>query len=231
MSCCSNPQDLGCILSCDAVTTNVSADCAGTFTLTYNYNGAVVTRSLMSNGSGGFLTIPGGTFPEGSLTTFSIVSSGGIEMGCYKVKVLPQQPNIYDETEPWGTISSSVVLTEDSPCAPAGGGAVWPVTGVITFNDINLLDNGTEITIGALYNTNVGIQTANYQALTAGTSISGNVITINDKSLIGGNTISYRVQITLAACGVSMNFRNYVACYAFLPTGVAVGNQLISNAI
>lgn len=231
MSCCTNPQDLGCIRACEGIATSVTADCAGVFTLSFEHNGAVITRQLLSNGSGGFLTVPGNTFNEGSETTFSISTSAGVELACYKVKVLAQESNIYTDVEPWGTISSSVVLTEDSPCAPAGGGAVWPITGVITFNDINLLDNGTEITIGALYNNNVGIQTANYQALTAGTSISGNVITINDKSLIGGNSITFRVQISLAACGVSMNWRNYVACYSFLPVGVAVGNQLISNAI
>lgn len=231
MSCCTNPQDLGCIRACEGIATSVTADCAGVFTLSFEHNGAVITRQLLSNGSGGFLTVPGNTFNEGSETTFSISTSAGVELACYKVKVLAQESNIYTDVEPWGTITSSVVLTEDSPCAPAGGGAVWPITGVITFNDINLLDNGTEITIGALYNNNVGIQTAVYQALTAGTSISGNVITINDKSLIGGNSITFRVQISLAACGVSMNWRNYVACYSFLPVGVAVGNQLISNAI
>lgn len=232
MNCCNNPQDLGCILSCEGVYTNVSADCAGTYTITYNYNGAIVTRDIMSNGSGGYLVVPGNTFPEGTATTFSIMSSSGVELGCYKVRVFPQQPNIYADSEPWGTISSDIVLTQYASCAPVqSGGFSLGVTGVLTLNDINLLKNGTEITIGAMWDQGSPVQGAIYQSFTAGTSMSGNVITITDKSLIVSNTITYRIHVFLSACGQTINFKNYVACYSNLPVGVAVGTQSISNAI
>lgn len=230
MSCCSSPQDLGCIRACEGIATNITADCAGVFTLSFEHNGAVITRQLLSNGSGGWLTIPGNTFNEGSETTFSISNQQGVELSCYKVKVLAQESNIYTDVEPWGTITSSIFL-DNVVCAPTlPSGSVWSVSGAITFNDINLLDDGTEITIGALYNPAGGVTGISYVAVSAGISITNNVITIVDKSLIGGNTIYYTLTFDTPNC-TSVNFRNYVACYAFLPVGVAVGNQVISNAI
>lgn len=230
MSCCTNPQDLGCIRACEGIATSVTADCAGVFTLSFEHNGAVITRQLLSNGSGGFLTVPGNTFNEGSETTFSISTSAGVELACYKVKVLAQESNIYTDVEPWGTISSSVFL-DNAVCAPIlPSGSVWSVSGAITLNDINLIDDGTEITIGALYNPAGGVTGISYTAVSAGISIANNVMTIVDKSQIGGNTIYYAITFDTPNC-TPVNWRNYVACYSFLPVGVAVGNQLISNAI
>lgn len=230
MTCCNNPQDLGCIRACEGITTDVTADCAGTFTLSFEHNGAVITRQLFSNGSGGFLTVPGNTFNEGSETTFSISTSNGIELSCYKVKVLAQESNIYTDVQPWGTISSGILL-DNALCAPTlPSGSVWSISGTITLNDINYLANGTEITIGALYNPAGGVTGISYVAVSAGISITDNVITIVDKSQIGGNTISYTLTFSTPTC-TSVNFRNYVACYSSLPVGIAVGTQAISNSI
>ena len=74
--CCDNPIDLGCAGSCDNIATNIVGECATSYMMSYEFNGAIINKVIPYNGIG-FVTIPASTFNESSSATFKIYDVAG----------------------------------------------------------------------------------------------------------------------------------------------------------
>ena len=227
-NCCENPIDLGCVSSCDDVVTNITASCAQQYLVTFEFNGATFSRRVSHNDDAGYFTIPAGTFNENYNTTFQVYDQAGEFVACYKVKTTPSASFDYGDSES-GALTSTIEIEPSGLCDDGLGGSTLPILVTITVPDINLLQNGSTITLDSNI---TGGTLGSFTAVSTGITIAGSTITITDIDELVGNEI--QVQLNILLTGVC--FSNYtanviVSCYTNLPSGTAVGTQTISNTL
>ncbi len=87
--CCDNPINLGCFHSCEDIRTNVTLDGLGTYTMSYEFNGAVITRQFSSNSVNSRLEIPYNYFNEDYYYTLKLYDNQGIYINCFKFQISP----------------------------------------------------------------------------------------------------------------------------------------------
>ena len=223
--CCENPIDLGCVGSCNDVVTNIASSCASSFTMTFDFNGATITKTISHNGIG-FVTIPSGIFNENSNTTFAVYDSGGTYINCFKVKVTPGVVVAQDTT----SLTSTITLDKDL-CQSGVPTALLPIKATIVFNDLSLLQDGSTIDIVA--NMSDG-EAYGISAVSSGISVSNSpnhTITITDISQLTDNTIEIQINVVIDDCNADLTANAYLSCFSNLPTGISIGLQQLSNTI
>lgn len=221
--CCENPIDLGCVFSCDDVVTNITSECANVYTISFEFNGAVVTKQVSFNGE--YLTIPSGIFNDNYATTFKVYDNTGEFVDCFKVTILPSLKMANDTN---GELTSSITLTADQICQEGIPSSIMYVSCALEFSDISLLQNGTEIDLDVVI---TGGTFASLLTTTPGTIPSGSKVTISDISLITGNTIDLFIGMNIDDCGDDYTMQASIECYSNLPATTLIGTQTISNKL
>lgn len=223
--CCENPIDLGCAGSCSDVVTTIASSCASSFTVSYNFNGATITKIVSHNGIGN-LSIPSGTFNENSNTTFAVYDSAGTYIECFKVKITPSMI----VAQPTTALQSNITLEKDL-CQDGVPTALLPITATIVFNDLSLLANGSSFDIVA--NMSDG-EVYGVSAVSAGISVvnsPNHTITIDDISLLTDNTIIVQINVVITDCNALLTANASLACFFNIPSGTSIGSQNLSNTI
>lgn len=222
--CCENPIDLGCFGSCESITTDIVVACSSSYTITYKFNGALISYTMQANE--GFLTIPGGVFNEDYSTTFKVKDMSGQVVGCYKVNV---SPSVGYPIQLGNVLTSRIELLSGL-CVNGLPTAEFPVELNIILNDSTLLEAGTTITLDVNIDPDTiiyGLSTLNTNAY----SVTGNTITIIDVNDIENNTINIRFNIVIPTCNTSFEAQVSISCYNNLPETTILGLQTPSNII
>ncbi len=87
--CCDNPINLGCFNSCEDIRTNVTLDGLGTYTMSYEFNGAVITRQFSAYSVNNRLEIPYIYFNEDYNYTLKLYDNSGVYINCFKFQISP----------------------------------------------------------------------------------------------------------------------------------------------
>lgn len=223
--CCEEPVDLGCVGSCNDITTTIASSCASSFTMTYEFNGALITKTISHNGMG-FVSIPSGTLNECYNTTFAMYDSGGTYINCFKIKVSPGV-SVHQDAD---ALTSTMTLVKEL-CQEGIPTALLPITATILFNDLSLLEDGS--TFDVVVNTSDS-EAYGIVAISAGISVANtpnHTVTITDISLLTDNTIIIQINVVITDCSTDLTANAYLACFSNLPNGTRIGLQKISNTI
>jgi len=216
MMCCDDIIDLGCVSSCSDIVTNVATVCDFTYTITYEFNGALITYTRTYNGNNDFVKIPASLFNEDSSTTFKMYDNNGELLSCYKVRISPgaavNQGGITDY------ITSQTVI-EDNGCS----NNIRQYSIFINFNDKNLLQNGSKILLDLSIAPTHSYTLVN--AIGAAIQLNGLVITIIDIDGIFGNSIELLLNVVVNNCNQQLHVTAGVGGYCNLPAGVGIGLQ------
>ena len=221
--CCDNPIDLGCFSSCDGIVTNIATTCTQHYTVSYNFNGAVINYSFTDKGNG-FVTIPSGVFNDSSSTTFAVYDNSGEQIGCFKAKISAGVIAIQNGD----TLTSTIELTPDL-CLEGIPTALQNISAIIEFNDIGLLQNGTTINIELT--TDLDLDKYGINAIGSGYTLDGTTITITDITEFTNNQIEFQIYCILDTCSEPFEMTASLGCFTDLPTTTNLGTQTPSNTI
>ncbi len=93
MNCCVSISDRGCFYSCDVITTGVSADATGTYTLVIMPDGQKVGENTIT--AGVEISFAGQLFNESGITVFKVLQPDGTFLtnsdgdDCFQVDMTP----------------------------------------------------------------------------------------------------------------------------------------------
>lgn len=224
--CCDNPINLGCVSSCESVTTDFVVTCSGAYTIQYEFNGATISYTMQANE--GFLTIPAGVFNEDYNTTFKVKDMSGQVIGCYKVNVTPSVGSPIQSSGA-SVLTSNIELIKGL-CTTGMPNGTQECEINILLSDSDLLQAGT--TIDLVVNIDPELTYGLTSLNTGAYTILGDTITIVDPSEIVDNTINLSMNIIVSAsCNTSFESQVSVGCYNNLPTTTILGVQIPSNTI
>jgi hypothetical protein len=219
--CCDNPIDLGCFTSCDGIVTNIASTCTQHYTVSYNFNGAVINYSFTDKGNG-FVTIPSGFFNDSSSTTFAVYDNAGEQIGCFKAKISVGILKI----ESGDTLTSTIELNPEL-CVEGVPTSLQTIVTTIEFNDSSLLQNGA--TIEVIIDTE--LEDVGINPLSSGYTVDGNTLTITDIDEIEDNKITLQIFCVLNNCAQAYELTASLGCFTNLPTTTNLGTQTPSNTI
>lgn len=215
--CCENPIDLGCVNSCDNVTTAVALIGTNTYTVRFMFNGVEITRTFTTTGVDGFLEIPAHYFNEGAPVTFALYDSQGTYINCYKFSVSPSV-TIAEDTEAVTSLTSSIEYVSETCDA------------VFTYVTLRvLLSDYTVFTDDALiyFRLNKSIPSEARFADAAGSSLSigvgTNYFTIPNAASITASNMLIKLLVANANCLNDIAIEISVLNYDGLIDGVSVG--------
>lgn len=223
--CCDNPIDLGCVNSCENITTNIVVSCSNSYTIHYEFNGAVINYTMQANS--GYLTIPAGIFNEDYSTTFQIKDTSGQIIGCYKVNI---SPSIVSPLQVVNDVLNSHINLEMELCEEGVPTSLQPVNVSIVLNDSSLLQAGSTIALDLNLDPSLifGFTSLNTNAYTV---TAGPIITIVNIDEIVNNTINLLLNIVVETCNTSFEGQLSVSCFSNLPSTTLIGLQTPSNII
>lgn len=224
LMCCDNPINLGCVGSCENITTDIVVFCSSSYTIQYEFNGAIISYTMQADK--GYLSIPSGVFNEDYNTTFKVKDMSGQVVGCYNVNV---SPSVGYPIQLGNVLTSRIELVSGL-CVNGIPTAEFPVELNIILNDSTLLESGTTITLDVNIDPDTiiyGLSSLNTNAY----SVTGNTITIIDVDDIENNTINLRLNIVIPNCDTSFEAQASISCYNNLPSNTILGLQTPSNII
>lgn len=223
--CCDNPINLGCVGSCESVTTDIVVACSSAYTVQYEFNGAIISYTMQANE--GYLSIPAGVFNEDYNTTFKVKDMSGQVVGCYKVNVSPSVGSPVQLSS--GSVLTSSIELVKGLCADGVPTGIQQVDLTITLNDSTLLEAGTSITLDVTIDPELlfGLTSLNTDAY----SVVGSTITIIAVDEIENNSIYLSMDIVVANCNTTYEAQTSISCYSNLPLTTILGLQTPSNVI
>lgn len=81
-TCCTNPFDLGCSLSCEDLVFPIAGFEGDTFSISFDMNGANKQQTAII--TNGILSLPSDSLPESAGLTFTVTDAVGDFVGCFK---------------------------------------------------------------------------------------------------------------------------------------------------
>ena len=217
--CCENPIDLGCVNSCDNVTTAVTLIGTDTYTVRFMFNGVEITRTFTTTGVDGFLEIPAHYFNEAGSVTFALYDSQGTYINCYKFSVSPHTV-IVEDTELITVLNSSVEYVSES-CDGTHSNVILQVL----LSDYTLFSDGSVIyfRINKTIPTEARFITHDGSSLTAGPDTNSFIIL--DASSITSSNMTIILQLVNPGCASAVAVEIRVLNYSGLDAGVSIGTN------
>lgn len=221
--CCENPIDLGCVNSCENVTTAVALVGTNTYTVKFMFNGVEITRTFTTTGIDGLLEIPVHYFNEGAPVTFALYDSQGTYINCYKFNVSPMV-TLTEDVEDVVVLDSAIEYVNET-C----DGTYSVVTLRMTFSNIVSFTDGAII---YLRMNKSNPSEARYQDVNGSPiEMTGDLLafTIPDTANITTSNMLFQLLVNNLNCASPQNIEINVLNYAGLIDGVSIGtNEVLS---
>lgn len=227
-NCCNTTIDLGCIASCDDVVTNITATCEGTYIIRYEFNGATVVDSFYQ-GSVGYVTIPAGVLNENYNGFVKVYDAHGAFIACFKYTMSPTVSASHMPTYSTA-LTTEFTIADDIQCTAGVPDAELTIALTLTFSDVSGLADGSTFELAAVTDPT---QTVFFSTITAGASITGSTLTIDDASLIttAGIEISAVIIFTNCVDAIGQETTISIGCVSDLAADYIAGEQATITTI